>query len=82
MKHALATLAILAVFASDATADTIPPFGPGPNPVGCSNVGPGSTRGPRSRNFAGSQRSHRSGGSTTWSSAETTHGVVTPPPSG
>ncbi len=38
MKHVLAALAIFAVIASDARADSIPPFGPGPNQVGCSNV--------------------------------------------
>ena len=47
--------------------------GPAPGPPGS-----GSTRGPRSRCFAGSQRSHRSGGSTTWSSAEITQGRVRP----
>ena len=38
MKHVFAALAIFAVIASDARADSIPPLGPGPNPVGCSNV--------------------------------------------
>ena len=38
MKHLLAALAAFAIFAADARADSIPPFGPGPNAVGCSNV--------------------------------------------
>jgi len=46
MKHVLAALAIFAVIASDARADSIPPFGPGPNPVGCSNVVQDFTRVP------------------------------------
>ena len=46
MKHVIAALAIVAVIASDARADSIPPFGPGPNPVGCSNVVQDFTRVP------------------------------------
>ncbi len=38
MKQYLAVLAFFATFAVDAGADSIPPIGPGPNPVGCSNI--------------------------------------------
>jgi predicted dienelactone hydrolase len=46
MKQCLAALAFLAVVAVDASADSIPPLGPGPNPVGCSNVAQDFTRVP------------------------------------
>ena len=46
MKPLLAALAVLAVFAAAVRAETIPPFGPGPNPVGCSNVAQDFTRVP------------------------------------
>jgi hypothetical protein len=35
---ALAAFAIVSMAAGDARADSIAPYGPGPNPVGCSNV--------------------------------------------
>jgi predicted dienelactone hydrolase len=40
MKQVAAAIALFAVtiVSVDARADSIPPFGPGPNPVGCSNV--------------------------------------------
>jgi predicted dienelactone hydrolase len=38
MKQIVVALALFAIVAVDARADSIPPFGPGPNPVGCSNV--------------------------------------------
>ena len=37
MKHVVAAFALVVV-ATAARAESIPPFGPGPNPVGCSNV--------------------------------------------
>jgi len=46
MKQYLAALAFFAVVAVDACADSIPPLGPGPNPVGCSNVAQDFTRVP------------------------------------
>jgi predicted dienelactone hydrolase len=46
MKQYLAALLLFAVVAVDAHADSIPPFGPGPNPVGCSNVAQDFTRVP------------------------------------
>jgi uncharacterized membrane protein YedE/YeeE len=46
MKPLFAALAVFTVFAADARADAIPPFGPGPNAVGCSNVAQDFTRVP------------------------------------
>jgi hypothetical protein len=46
MRPLLAALAAFAVLATDARADSIPPFGPGPNAVGCSNVAQDFTRVP------------------------------------
>jgi predicted dienelactone hydrolase len=46
MKQYLAAVAFLAFGAVDAGAESIPPFGPGPNPVGCSNVAQDFTRVP------------------------------------
>ena len=46
MKPFLAAMAVFAIFAADVRADAIAPFGPGPNPVGCSNVAQDFTRMP------------------------------------
>ena len=46
MKQYLAAIAFLAFVAGDARADSIPPLGAGPNPVGCSNVAQDFTRVP------------------------------------
>jgi predicted dienelactone hydrolase len=46
MKQYLAAVAFLAFLAVDARADSIPPFGAGPDPVGCSNVAQDFTRVP------------------------------------
>ena len=46
MKQYLAAVAFLAFVAADARADSIPPYGAGPNPVGCSNVAQDFTRVP------------------------------------
>jgi len=46
MKPFLAAMAVFAIFAADVRADAIAPFGPGPNPVGCSNVAQDFTRVP------------------------------------
>jgi dienelactone hydrolase len=46
MKQYLAAVAFLAFVAVDAGAESIPPLGPGPNPVGCSNVAQDFTRVP------------------------------------
>jgi len=46
MKPFLAAMAVFAIFAADVRAGAIAPFGPGPNPVGCSNVAQDFTRMP------------------------------------
>ena len=46
MKHRLAALATFAILAANAWADSIPPFGPGPSAVGCTNVAQDFTRVP------------------------------------
>jgi len=46
MKQVVAALALLVAVAVTARAESIPPFGPGPNAVGCSNVAQDFTRVP------------------------------------